>query len=175
MIPAEVQQVSENSIILQGLINSGDIYLYNIKFEYGTSEDTEDAVNADPSYVYGNNTTTVQARLNNLISHTKYYFRITATGGTETYYSEVFSYTPGEPGTVTDPSSVRVFPNPADDYLIIRNTEPVKKAEIFDSSGRLLFIKTNEELIDISSWRPGIYLIKIYSGDKIITRKIYKR
>jgi len=175
IIPAEVRQVSESNIILQGMINSGPVYLYHIQFEYGTTEDLGDEADASPSNISWGKSCTIETSLNNLIPRKKYFFRISATDGNKMYYSDAFSYTLGDPGDITDPTSIALFPNPAGDYFIIRDTEPVTKAEIFDSGGRLLFIKTNEELIDISSCPPGMYLVKIYTANKTFTKKIYKK
>lgn len=72
---------------------------------------------------------------------------------------------------------VKVHPNPVIDNLILENSSQynVDKLEIYSINGSLLsFIESPEAIIDMSSFNEGIYLIKIYNTNSILTKKIIK-
>ena len=177
IVPIEVQQMSLNSILLQGLINANGKYIHGIQFDYGISGDFSDSIYANPNFIYDRKTHTIQSALGNLVPHTKYYFRIKATDGQNMYYSDQFSYTLGDAYGIDitkDISGVAVFPNPTNSYFIVKSPAPVIKIEVLDSKGKSLFIKTNDALIDMSSYPTGLYFIRIYTDDKLVITKIIK-
>lgn len=67
------------------------------------------------------------------------------------------------------------YPNPANNHLNIMMDEKFD-AEIFSLSGEKLLVgKYNQyAVLDISHLSPGMYLLKIHSGDKSIVRKWIK-
>ena len=70
--------------------------------------------------------------------------------------------------------SVRVFPNPARGTLFLENVRD-SKLELFDLTGRLVFTddrRTSSRNLDISSFAPGIYMMRITTDTKICCRKI---
>ena len=72
-------------------------------------------------------------------------------------------------------TDIKVYPNPVKNILTIQNTETVQKAEIFDLNGRLLqSTPAINNQVEISNLASGIYLVKIYSNDKIGVVKITK-
>lgn len=77
-----------------------------------------------------------------------------------------------EPALV-DNSMIEIYPNPAKNYINIALPENSKSIEIFTIEGiRLLSsdVTTNSDMLklDIGQYNPGIYLIKINTGDKIL-------
>ncbi len=58
--------------------------------------------------------------------------------------------------------SVKIYPNPSKDYIIIQSNEEVKRSEIFDMTGRVLKINGGDREIDIRNLIDGNYIIKIY-------------
>lgn len=177
IVPIEVKQIADSTILLQGLINTNGKYIYNIQFEYGTSENFGDSIYTNPYYIFDRQTHTVQSTLDSLLPHSKYYFRIKATDGENMYYSNIFSFTLGETNGLArtiDFSNIDIFPNPTKAYFIVKSTERIEKIELMDSNGKLLFIRLNEEFFDISGYPTGLYFIRIYAIDKLIVRKIIK-
>jgi len=177
IVPVEIQQKSDSSVILQGLVNSNGIFIYNIQFEYGTSEDLGDSIQSYPSYLYDRLTYTIKTSLNSLLPLTKYYFRIKATDGTNIYYSEKFSFTLGKITGIEifeDINNVEVYPNPTSNYLIIKSPSPIKRVELIDFDGKIREQKINENLLDISDYPGGLYFIRIYTDNEVIIRKIIK-
>lgn len=76
---------------------------------------------------------------------------------------------------VTEIKRVKIFPNPANDYLIIvPQYANVYTVSIFDSSGRMLFSEDskNQNVIDISSYAEGVYYIKLIQESTVITNSI---
>jgi hypothetical protein len=52
---------------------------------------------------------------------------------------------------------------------------PIKKVEIYSSTGALLFSDNNfNEKISVSSLSKGIYLVKIYTGKGLFVSKMVK-
>jgi photosystem II stability/assembly factor-like uncharacterized protein len=177
IVPIEVQEISDSSILLQGLINTNGNYIYGIQFEYGISENFGDSIYTYPHYIYDRQTHTVQSTLDSLLPQTKYYFRIKATDGENIYYSDIFSYTLGETNGLDRNngfSNINIFPNPTNDYFIVKSSEHIEKIELMDSNGKLLFIRKNEEFFNLSGYPTGLYYIRIYTNEKLIIRKIIK-
>lgn len=64
-------------------------------------------------------------------------------------------------------SPITIFPNPVKDILTFKTTEKIKKAEIFDTNGRLIKVElgiTNNQM-NISVLKTGNYIVK-FSTDK---------
>jgi len=70
-------------------------------------------------------------------------------------------------------SRLAVWPNPTEDGMIrIAAGNAAVAVEVFDHTGRLLLAGTNAEPIDVSVFGKGMYLVRVSSGDKSITRKV---
>jgi len=64
-----------------------------------------------------------------------------------------------------------VYPNPSSDVLNIRTNEPIDKVELYNTIGQLIVAKKTTN-INISSINIGVYILKIYSGNRIVTKKV---
>ncbi|BAP31384.1 uncharacterized protein CHSO_2347 [Chryseobacterium sp. StRB126] len=70
---------------------------------------------------------------------------------------------------------VKIYPNPTSGNITIRIKEGLEKYEIYNISGRKL-LEGNSDTINMNSFIPGTYLIKIQTKDKrIITEKVIKK
>jgi hypothetical protein len=70
-------------------------------------------------------------------------------------------------------SDVIVYPNPADDYIALENTDFSSQIELFDVSGiKVLtqFINGSNEKINISSLQSGIYFLNVLNNHTILYR-----
>lgn len=83
--------------------------------------------------------------------------------------------------TIDSKISVKIFPNPAGNYLNINLLKGNFRIELFDAFGILRITKTIEnlffeeiEIIDLSLLYPGIYYLRIYQDEDFITKKIVK-
>ncbi|MDQ0594246.1 aminopeptidase YwaD [Chryseobacterium ginsenosidimutans] len=70
--------------------------------------------------------------------------------------------------------SIKIYPNPAKDFLNIELPKDVKNfnLEITDLNGRLVLNKENETKINVSGLVNGAYLCTVKANDKIAVRKI---
>lgn len=64
-----------------------------------------------------------------------------------------------------------VYPNPSSDVLNIRTDEPIEKVELYNTIGQLIVAKKTTN-INISSIKTGIYILKIYSGNRSVIKKV---
>ena len=72
---------------------------------------------------------------------------------------------------VTD--NINIYPNPVRDILKINSNSEVSAVLLMDLSGNIIY-QTHTKQIDISNLSQGIYLIKIFTPQKVITKKIVK-
>ena len=100
---------------------------------------------------------------------------------TQDYYSglssgmESFSFaTLGIETLAINDFSVNVYPNPATEYITISASKTIDKIEVYDMLGKLAIRGNNTNTIHINHLQNGVYLMKIYSGDTSITKKIVK-
>lgn len=74
-------------------------------------------------------------------------------------------------------SNLRLFPNPTKDRLIISNSSSIEKIELYNLIGQKIFEKdflTDKINIDLTNYKKGVYLIKIFSEGKVQTNKVIK-
>lgn len=73
---------------------------------------------------------------------------------------------------------IKIYPNPAHNYLIISNLYNLQRIDIQDLAGRCVwsfgFPGEKSIIIPVSGLARGLYIIKIKRSDRIITRKFIK-
>ncbi len=72
---------------------------------------------------------------------------------------------------------VTIYPNPTDTHLAFSSEQSlqINEVDIFDISGRLIKnFRNNTNSINIGNLLTGIYIVKIYTENQIITKKIKK-
>lgn len=73
---------------------------------------------------------------------------------------------------------VKVFPNPASDILTLQSTEKgklIREVEFFDINGRMVknvMVIDGDAKIDVESLTTGVYTMKMYFDDSIVTDKV---
>jgi photosystem II stability/assembly factor-like uncharacterized protein len=76
-------------------------------------------------------------------------------------------------------AEVQIYPNPTDDILNVNTSLPVDKMEIIDITGKVIaglrFNGLKSLQLKTRTLKPGTYLLKIYSGDKIATEYFIKK
>lgn len=72
--------------------------------------------------------------------------------------------------------SFSIYPNPANDFIIINNTDWIKSKTIYSITGQLVKKEANQnEKIDISNLQQGLYLLEIETtNNQKVTKKIVK-
>ena len=73
-------------------------------------------------------------------------------------------------------NQIVLYPNPADSTIFVDSQNNlVDKIEIFNSLGQTVkTINAGFDIINISDFASGIYLMKLYSGNKIVSKKFIK-
>ncbi|MGB5980717.1 MAG: family 16 glycosylhydrolase [Nonlabens sp.] len=70
-------------------------------------------------------------------------------------------------------TSIKLYPNPAEDRVNIKSNIPLDEVSIFDLLGQQVYQSTQvESTVDISGFKSGIYIVKIKSGDRSLSRKL---
>ncbi len=78
----------------------------------------------------------------------------------------------------SDFSGTWFYPNPVADRLYLDNLTGVQKIQILDIGGRIIAEFTNTskyDVVDVSSISSGIYLLRIFTSEKIINQKLLKK
>lgn len=69
---------------------------------------------------------------------------------------------------------IRVYPNPASDFIHLLGVPNNSKIEIFSASGMLVYSNLFNHFIDIRSLNPGIYLIRVDKEGEVVKTKFEK-
>ena len=68
--------------------------------------------------------------------------------------------------------TVRIYPNPAHDFIIIRaNNDLPLQCDLYNVTGQKILSSTENE-INVSGLEPGVYFVRINCGDNIITKRV---
>ena len=76
--------------------------------------------------------------------------------------------------TDNDFSELSLYPNPTRDMLNINTISEIDKIEVYNLLGGLVIDKHNSKSISLKNFSSGLYIIKIYSNNVLITKKIIK-
>lgn len=79
----------------------------------------------------------------------------------------------------TPPIELRVYPNPATDYIQLNNNNMVQLISIYNLAGRQVksFVYANHERYFIGDLPKGMYLVQLLgnSNERIATRRLHIR
>jgi hypothetical protein len=82
----------------------------------------------------------------------------------------------GLPSSLKPETSLRVFPNPAGDFVKWTASEPLKQVLLFDMRGTLVMTVNGqgkkEELLDVRDLNSGMYMLQFVFDNKLMHRKI---
>jgi hypothetical protein len=68
--------------------------------------------------------------------------------------------------------AIKMYPNPVKNRLTIDTVEEIKKVEVYSTLGNKIAEYKNTKQIDVSSIRPGVYIIKTYINNAVLSRKL---
>ena len=146
------------------------------ELEIGTVSDFDGTVDGGANISYGN---TVDSGWQ---VNTTYYWRISSINTAGSTESPIFSFTTGaaDPLGIEEISlnTFNVSPNPVKDVVTINTTSGFDTIEVFNQLGQSVLKSSsslmNNNRLDLSSFNPGIYLMRIRSNNKSKTLKIIK-
>ena len=74
-----------------------------------------------------------------------------------------------------DDNDIRIYPNPASDFINIRSSFDIERVELYNLKGELLYSEKEAQSINMKGVPAGTYILKAISGThKIYTQKIIK-
>ena len=138
------------------------------------------------SYLWSTGATGNQILLSGLADGV-YSYWVEVTGHNHCQNSDTIVVTVGE-GTGMGESflnaGINLYPNPTGDRFFVRSDDNIHSditVSIYDATGKILLLEKWEDLtlnqpreIDISDFKPGIYVVHFYSDKKAATRKLIK-
>ncbi len=72
--------------------------------------------------------------------------------------------------------AVSMYPNPVERYLTIRSNFPITRIMVYSLLGdQVKDVQSNFSRIDLRNLNSGIYMIKIYSNQFSVTKKLIKK
>lgn len=97
--------------------------------------------------------------------------------GAKITVSAVSCLATGLDDNITRESLLKVYPNPTQTFLRISSTEIIKRIEVCDIAGRIIYnntINSDSYSLNVNDLLKGIYLIKGFTDKGIITRRFIK-
>lgn len=74
-----------------------------------------------------------------------------------------------------DNKDIIIYPNPVKDMLNIQSKNEIIKADIYDTTGRILYsIPVKGKSINLSELSKGNYIIRLFTKDKVVIQKFIK-
>lgn len=150
---------------------SGNPGIENITYEvyFGESD--------PPSYAAAVNAATFQPPA--LKPNTTYYWKINATSEYGEIAGPVWSFTTAAADEVEPPLSVRpdqqggikVYPNPATDWLVIEGAAPNAIAELYSMMGKRIRRAEIKGGVDVADLPAGIYFLRIENAASVVFLK----
>jgi uncharacterized repeat protein (TIGR03803 family) len=67
---------------------------------------------------------------------------------------------------------IKIYPNPTNDILNIKSEFPIDNIEIYSVLGKKIFEIKNTSLIDLGLLSSGVYIVKVFSNNTFISKKI---
>ncbi len=72
--------------------------------------------------------------------------------------------------------AVSMYPNPVERYLTIRSNFPITRVMVYSLLGdQVKDVRNNFSRIDLRDLNSGIYMIKVYSNQFFVTKKLIKK
>lgn len=103
----------------------------------------------------------------------QYYVAIVSPDGC-TSYSNIYQQNAGT-GVEELKNQFSIYPNPADESIMIHGNATITKIVIEDLNGKIVLEKTNKlQKIDVSNLKKGIYFLKIVTENDFFTTKFEK-
>ena len=76
--------------------------------------------------------------------------------------------------SINNELNITLYPNPLQDILNIANAESGLLVTIYDALGKEVLSKQVTDIMDVSSLKTGVYMVKLSDGNKMSTLKMIK-
>jgi hypothetical protein len=127
----------------------------------------------DYTFVFANNSVDFASAKMNSASYTLAYH-----GGANRGYSFDVPYTTlGVNDFEYQKNSIKLYPNPTEDYLNIESENVISSVKVYDSNGKLIKHIKNKTIlkIDLSELRTGVYYLELESNKNLSYERIVKK
>ncbi|MDO5656662.1 MAG: T9SS type A sorting domain-containing protein [Flavobacteriaceae bacterium] len=71
-------------------------------------------------------------------------------------------------------NNVQIYPNPARDMVHIKSDLPIEQLQLFDLQGKLLKTIFATNTLDLSALPKGAYVVKIFTSEGVVTKKVIR-
>lgn len=72
-------------------------------------------------------------------------------------------------------TNFNVYPNPCTEFVSIDHNSTIEKVEFIDFTGKVVLTELNNfNLINLSALNSGIYIVKVYDENSMLTKRIIK-
>jgi hypothetical protein len=68
--------------------------------------------------------------------------------------------------------NIDVYPNPVTETLFISTTQILESVQLYDILGKLVYSSKHSNIIDVSHYQQGMYILIIKTNNSSITKKI---
>ena len=128
-------------------------------------------------YMNGDNESTVAHIKVNEGTHTWYY----TPANDVDYRNEIWRFFKNqflfstENESIVANQEVNVYPNPANDFVYFTCAETISKIEVYNLIGSKVIskkINTNQVRLNLSELNAGLYIVRIFNGNKVTDRKL---
>lgn len=165
----DAEDIAVTSAVIKGKVTQGEESILMQGFEWRPASSTNYTIRQ----VDGDD---IQDTLTNLSPKTNYYFRAFILTAHGTMYGETLSFTTLEDTDIPinqKENRLTVFPNPANDYLVLTTDEACvgSRIEIVDMYGKVLLmepLKSTSMQLDISNFADGLYFLQLKQGNKTV-------
>lgn len=72
-------------------------------------------------------------------------------------------------------ANLKISPNPTSGLVTVSFDAVVDKIEVYNILGAKITTTFNSKAVDLSAHQSGIYLLRIYSNEKVLTKKVIKQ
>jgi hypothetical protein len=121
--------------------------------------------------VVGDSTVTVT----NSTESVTIYLVVTAENGVKKAYELTIKMFPVSVQEIRSDATLKIYPNPATDMLNISSENAINKVTIYNVVGQVVmdqtYLNNNHIQLNVSSLKPGLYLIKVGEGKDAIMGK----
>jgi PKD repeat protein len=80
---------------------------------------------------------------------------------------------------VQSASAIKIYPNPADNYITVSSRLPIEKIVVQDIQGHSLLVVDAKKQVEItlpaSNWKKGVYIMKVQTETAVSNHKIMKK
>lgn len=76
---------------------------------------------------------------------------------------------------ITQEEFIKFYPNPASDFVTVQSTTDLDKLVVRDITGQIVMVNNNptsNEIINVSGFMKGLYIIEAHAGNKISVEKL---